>query len=174
MHIVNIHWLTIIFDFLGLGHHLVCHTEHDMSETMYVSIHNWKGERATQMAWLEISKLHCRMEMDTFTKMLSYFQNIKQVTKSIHPLHHLQNHLEMMHFHLKTKHSPFFTNLPQFLLYLSISFLFSIPSFCYHFIHQKYKLNSWCKLANIIYIHSPSVYPIKSVSVLFFKLQNIW
>jgi len=68
--------------------------------------------------------------MDPFTKMLSYFQNIQQVTKSIHPIYHLQNHLEMMHCHLKTKHSPFFTNLPQFLLYLSISFLFSISSFC--------------------------------------------
>jgi len=130
MHIVNIHWLTIIIDFLGSGHHLVFQTVCDVSEIMYVSVHNWKGERTTQMAWLERTKLHCRTEMDPFTKMLSYFQNIKQVTKSIHPIYHLQNHFEMLHCHLKTKHSLFFTNLPQFLLYLSISFLFFIPSFC--------------------------------------------
>jgi hypothetical protein len=130
IHIVNIHWFTIIINYLGSGHHLVFQTECDMSETMYVSVHNWKGKRATQMAWLERTKLHCRMERNLFTKMLSYFQNIKQVTKTIQPIYHLQNHLDSMQCHLKTKHSPFCTNLPQFLLYLSISFLFSIPSFC--------------------------------------------
>ena len=53
MHMVNIHWHTIIIDFLGSGHRLVFQTEWDMSETMFFSVRNWQGERATQMAWLE-------------------------------------------------------------------------------------------------------------------------
>lgn len=62
-------------------------------------------------------------------KCLSHFQNIKQVTKSVHPIYHLQNQLEIMPCHLKTKHSPFFTNIPKFLLYLSIFFYSLFPHF---------------------------------------------